>query len=196
MPDYHTIKEQIEDGDILLFRGQVSLFNPWTWFSFLIRIWTTSQFTHVAVASWGNFAGRSELFCFEAMEGTGVRVVSVESYLKQGCRIDWHPLIDERVDREKVIDWFRQRLGSRYASPWQLWRSFTLLPLMEWCKLPTLTDTDRYFCSMAAGFALEAGGFDGHIQLGKRPEMLSPGDFTRLPGLRPAGQITFKGTSK
>jgi hypothetical protein len=71
---YKEIKKFINEGDVLLFRGQ-------GWISRIISSQTDSSYSHVAVASWSNGDANTDeglLECVEFREGYGGRTVNLE----------------------------------------------------------------------------------------------------------------------
>ena len=161
-----------QDGDLLAFRGRGL-------FSTAIKLKTFSRVTHVGLTVY--FRGR--ICVLEAREGRGVRLVPLDHYLGDcNVRVQWHPLLSEkyRINRQVAIEWAVGQLGKRYASPWQLVRSWGLLsaPLCDYFGLPIDTNPQRFFCSEFVLDFVRAGGYleNGHRVAART----SPGDVLEL----------------
>jgi len=179
---YHEVEGQIQDGDFLFFRGTV-------FYSRVIQRWTKSRYSHVAVA----VRIRESLFVLEAVEGRGVRLFPLSMYLRSGCKIDWFKIIDPRVDREKVTQWFLDRVGNNYASPRQLIRSFLTLPFANALDWSTKIDNNRWFCSFAGVEALRHGyGELADKIIPNEAELASPGDVSYIEALHIQGTLKWK----
>lgn len=172
----------------MLFRGR-------RLFSRVIQLRTGSPFSHVGIAHWIKSDGVQRLAVVEALEGVGVRLHPLSEYLARGILIDWWAITDESIHREKVVSWAMQRWGKRYASPWQLARSFGFLGklLANWLGLPTKVDADRWFCSFFATSALRNGGWapEEGDPLVPLPEQAAPGDLTLFPCLQRRGTLVL-----
>lgn len=179
---YHEVKNQIRDGDFIFFRGSAL-------YTRVISMWTTSRYSHVAVAVWI----KRRLFVAEAVEGRGVQLYPLDKYLRNGCRVDWFRLSDPRVDRSLVVKWFIDRVGNKYASPRQLLRSFVTVPIANWCGIGTKIDRDRWFCSFASVEALRAGcGALAAEIIQEEAETASPGDVSYIPALHIQGTLQWE----
>lgn len=179
---FHDVAEQIQDGDFLFFRGKAI-------YTRVIKFWTQSRYSHVAVAVWI----KQRLFVAEAVEGRGVQLYPLDKYLKEGCEVDWFKVTDNRVDRSRVVAWFVARIGNRYASPRQLVRSFVTLPIANLFGLTTKIDRDRWFCSFASVEALKHGyGMIAGDVISEQAETASPGDVSYLPALHIQGTLLWK----
>ena len=71
---------RIESGDVLLFRGRTI----WSW---LIQLWTDSDYSHAAMLLWMDCEGVRRLYVVEAKEGIGVRAIQLDKYMGE-CRAE------------------------------------------------------------------------------------------------------------
>ncbi|HCS53272.1 YiiX/YebB-like N1pC/P60 family cysteine hydrolase [Rubinisphaera sp.] len=177
---FQDVIDEIQDGDFLFFRGKA-------FYTRVIRRWTCSRYSHVAVA----VRIKDRLFVAEAMEGFGVRLYPLEKYVRSGYQVDWFALIDENVDRNRVVQWFIDRIGYQYASRRQLLRSFLTLPLARLFGLSTKVDNDRWFCSFAAIEALNHG-YGEAKNTSAVPSLASPGDVSYETALHIRGTLVWE----
>jgi hypothetical protein len=76
---FKEIKAKINEGDVLLFRGQ-------GWISQIIGSQTDTNYSHVAIASWSNGDANTDdgiLECVEFRENYGGRAISLENEVKR-----------------------------------------------------------------------------------------------------------------
>ena len=207
---YSEIRLLIRDGDAFLFRGH-------DWYSRAIRLWTISPYTHIALAFWEYDIdlGKKVLKIIEAVSGAGIRMMNIEDCLEDcnaaGIGVEWwkltaieavlplnyhHPIPRDNVsyiiDRTKVIEYAKNQLGKRYASPLQMISSFSLLSkFWHWLTKTKFTDTneDRYFCSELAVSSWEAGG----ALKTKLAAASSPADTVKLPYLAYKCRVHYDG---
>ncbi len=185
---YSVIRDQIDNGDVLLFRG--SLLH-----SRIIQRWTRSVYSHVGLALWVRTDGVKRLMIIEAMEGRGIQLFPLSEYLQRGDHVDWFSITEESIQRDKVVAWAMARLGRDYASPWQFLRSFGFLSkrIANYLGLATKVDHNRWFCSWFAAQALRAGGWIPPESERLPPEQSSPGDIALYPCLQRRGKLVFEG---
>ena len=183
---YFHVRDQIENGDVLLFRGSFL-------HSRFIQRWTRSVYSHVGLALWIHTDGVRRLMVIEAMEGRGIRLFPLSEYLQRGDHLDWFRVTDESVQRDKVVAWAMARLGRDYASAWQFLRSFGFLTkrIANLLGLPTKMDRNRWFCSWFAAQALRAGGWSPPEPERLPPEQYTPGDISLFPCLQRRGRLIF-----
>jgi hypothetical protein len=181
---YAQIRDRIENGDVLLFRGSLLQ-------SRFIQRWTRSVYSHVGLALWIRADGVKRLTVIEAMEGRGVRLFPLSEYLARGDYVDWFAITEADIRREKVVAWAMARLGRDYASAWQLLRSFGFVTkrIANRLGLPTKVDHDRWFCSWFAAQALRAGGWVPAESDRLPPEQYTPGDIALFPCLQRRGKL-------
>ena len=167
-PVPQTVFESLKTGDLLFFSGS----RLW---SRLIRWRTRSMWSHVGVAVWIDGA----LFVLEALEGDGVRLAPISVWLGWRGRIGLGRVAyGSTQQRLAAKSSGLAQLTSRYASPRQFVRSFSVVysKLARHWRLSEDGDASRWFCSELAATLLSVGGF----VLPKRPAELSPGDCSEL----------------
>jgi hypothetical protein len=176
--DYSEIREQIRDGDILLFRGT-------SWFSRLLRWGTRSQYSHSAILGWWN--GR--LMVLEAVP-TGVMASRMSIVVQQysGDVELW--TTDDDLARAEVIRAAQLLIGRRY-SKLKLLRNLRRLIFGRRRDEPGDPDLDAppedFVCSEFVSTVWRAGGVD----LAKdAPDVFTkPGDIATSPRLRKVGDV-------
>lgn len=185
--DYSKARSLMRSGDVLLFEGRA-------WYSWIIKIRTSSRISHAGFVI--RLGGR--LCCLEALEGQGVRLYPLTVYLAAGHKIRWHRLNAKRngIDRRKVVEHALAQWGKRYATPLQFIRSWGYLGrwLGDLFRLPVDVDRDRMFCSELVLDSLQAGGY--HPPEGMQPASTSPGDLVFLPCLTGEGILFYDDPGK
>lgn len=193
---YRSAKAYVRTGDVLAFRPCPLTWNPLTWFSNLIPLWTLSRYSHVGIAVWVQVEGieRPELAVIEALEGHGIRLHSLRDYVQKNLlSIDLYKTLytvengqSYRINPWKVAEYAMSRRGGDYAPPRQFLRSFFRVGRLyrKWRDLPPDVDDERDFCSELVARSLIYGGFPSDHADMKPPSEMSPGDITLLPCLR------------
>lgn len=181
---YSAVREQISNGDVLLFRG--------SWLhSRIIQRWTRSVYSHVGLALWIQTDGVKRLMVIEAMERRGVQLFPLSEYLARGDHVDWFAITDAQIERPKVVAWGMARLGRDYASAWQFVRSFGFFTkrIANSLGIATKVDRNRWFCSWFAAQALRAGGWIPPETDRLPPEQYTPGDISLFSCLQRRGKL-------
>ena len=175
-----TVEKQIEDGDLLAFRGR-------TWFSALIRWKTKARVTHVGLAC--RVHGR--LSVLEALEGRGVRVWPMDKYLSKNADVDWYSLraIEHDMSREKCMRYALSKWGSAYAAKSQFLRSWGVVTkwVCDKLRVPKTVDLERFFCSQFVLATYRQGGYKGNGMV--NPSSAAPGDVVQLGCLEYQGRL-------
>jgi hypothetical protein len=186
---YSDVCDAIQTGDVLLFRGR-------RWYSWLIRFWTQSVYSHVGVAYRLKVNGHSRLCLFEAVAFQGVRLHPMDRYMSEcvraGSQVDWYALVDGvGVNREKVADQCLQRWADSYAGLVQFWWSFGLGRFVRQAfKLPSRLGRGE-FCSWIAAEALQHGGYRAGYGDPADPALTDPGALSRYTCLQHRGTLTL-----
>ncbi len=174
--DYSTIRNEIQDGDILLFRGK-------SWLSRLICWITRSPYSHSAILGWWN----GHLMVLEAVS-TGV-VASRMSLVvnKYSGKIElW--TTDEKLARFEVIQTAQLLLGKHHSS-FHVLRSLKQRLLGRGRPAPSGSEarSEDFVCSEFVRRVWRAGGVD----LAKHsPDMpTTPGDIAKSPSVRKVGAL-------
>jgi hypothetical protein len=174
--DYPGIRGQIQDGDILLFRGK-------SWISRLICWVTGSSYSHSAILAWWN--GR--LMVLEAIE-TGI-VTSRMSLVvtKYSGKVElW--TTDEKLDRLEVIRTAQLLLGKRYST-FKLVRNLKRLVFGRPRHEPEDPESppDDFVCSEFVSRVWRAGGID---LANDSPDVYTkPSDIAKSPRVRKVGDV-------
>jgi hypothetical protein len=185
---YDEAKLKIQNADVFAFEGH-SLFGS------LIRLRSHSYITHVGQALWLRFGTESKdrLCVFEAMEGSGVRIVPMclvmEQRAKAGERVHWLKLSDD-FRRDEVIGFALERWGDRYSSPIQFLSSFGRVTnwVLKHLGCPSEIDKDRPFCSWLVAESLMRDGF----VLKRAPAYTMPGDVFDFSCLEHQGILRLR----
>lgn len=169
--DYPGIRNEIQDGDILLFRGK-------SWLSRLICWATRSPYSHSAILGWWN--GR--LMVLEAVP-TGV-VASRMSLVvhKYSGKVElW--TTDEALGRFEVLRAAQRLLGKRY-SKLKLVSNLTRLLFGRGRDKPLDPEAppEDFVCSEFVSRVWRAGGVD--LAKGSPDMYTKPCDIARSPSLR------------
>lgn len=191
---YSRAKSEIATGDVLLFRGH-PLRSVYT---AAIRLRTLSQYTHAGLAFWIRHNGSRTLCCLESREGSGLRLVPMDGYLRecksQWCKVDWFRLLPD-VDRQKVLDYGITRWTAmhRYPSIRKMIASFGFL--VPWLRgrlgLPADIDPAAICCSEFVAHALKAGGYDPRDAWEDDPHRTPPGVIASYTCLQRMGELVL-----
>lgn len=174
-----SIRGEIQQGDLLFFRGSGWL--P----SRLIRLFTTSVYSHVGIMVVLSAGEYSDLWVVEAV-WPRVRLYPLRRTLENKTRVDWFQVVDPAVDRHAVVVYGLERVGRRYASFRQFVRSWGCSAgrLLGW---KADVDQERDFCSeLVAEAFLRAGYVDD-----REPALTSPGAVALYTCLRRRGTLTL-----
>ncbi len=181
-----SVRGEILDGDLLFFEGTGV-------FDWLIRWWTGSHFSHVAVCVWDTIAGEKTLCAFEAEPGIGVRMNPLDRYLdyreKEGTRVIWYSLQGPPAKhRDMMVKYCRNVWGENYSHWWQfVWSFGPLAKLRRKLGLNPEINPERPFCSWVASAALRHAGYRpaGDVP----PSMTSPADVAKYDCLKLRGVL-------
>jgi hypothetical protein len=173
---YPGIRREIQDGDILLFRGK-------SWLSRIICRVTGSPYSHAAIVAWWD----ERLMVLEAVgQGIVVSRMSIVVSRYSGKVELW--TTDENLARPEVIRVAQRLLGKRY-SPYKLIRNLGRLVFGR----PRHDDADPeappedFVCSEFVSRVWRAGGID---LVGDAPDMYTkPSDLAKSPHLRRVGGV-------
>ncbi len=196
---FKDIKAKINEGDILLFRGQ-------GWVSRIIGSQTDTTYSHVAVASWSNGDANTDdgiLECVEFREGYGGRSVLLENEVNRlPNQIDvYRPIpVFGRVSfnaTTKEVDFFKKDFNGRAVT--RIMRKMTGLPY-GWRRIWWMTKNKLLFlrlfskeslmndklgdivypvCSTSVSYAFNMNDFD--LINNKSDEWMEPGHIALSP---------------
>jgi hypothetical protein len=146
----------------------------------LIRLRSRSRYSHVGLVC--EIDG--DEYVLEALERKGVRLVPLSVWFTWSGSVTalrFDPDVVGDVDRQRIIDFAKARLGQEYASPWQFVRSWGLITraVCRWLGVRVDLEATRWFCSELVAAALESAD----ARLPKAPSEMTPGDVVNLPYL-------------
>lgn len=174
--DYPDIREQIQDGDILLFRGT-------SWFSRLLRWGMRSPYSHSGILGWWN--GR--LMVLEAVP-TGVMASRMSLIVQQysGQVELW--TTDDPLSRAEVIRAAQLLIGKRY-SKFKLLRNLRRLIFgRDRVEAPDPEAAPEDFvCSEFVSRVWRAGGVD--LSKDSPDVYTKPSDIAKSPSVRKVGDV-------
>lgn len=159
---YHTIREQIQQGDLIAFSGKGHV-------SELIKLFTLSSVSHVAIVMKGkikNINTGKEIIVNDIIESTtlngfaGVCINRLSKRLKNyNGEVWWLPLSDivrKKMDFEIFYDWLKNQKKKLYDSWQAIGAGFDFIPENK-------EDFDKFFCSELVAGALEKSGATPNI---------------------------------
>jgi hypothetical protein len=178
--NYPEIRDQIRDGDIVLFRGT-------SWFSRLLRWGMRSPYSHSGVLAWWN--GRLMLLEAVPQGVLASRMSWVVNHYSGSCELwtarDEH---DGRLARDEVIRAAQLLIGRRY-SKFKLIRNARRI-LFGRGKVEERdpeADPDDFVCSEFVSRVWRAGGVDLYEDT---PDVYTkPSDIARSPTLHKVGDL-------
>lgn len=152
----------IETGDILAFKGTGI-------FSWLIRIYTKSEISHIGIAIWI----RHRLCVIEAKEGRGVRLIPLNK-----CKNIYKVFhLTREINGVKVAEFCLNHWGAEYSN----WYQFLILGsrvirfLRQCLGRGPDYDSGKWFCSELVARALASGGYVSS----KHPSLTTPADICK-----------------
>lgn len=159
---YDTIKGEIRTGDILFCSGNYQ-------FSKIVRFFSKSLFTHVAIVFWRN----RQLFLLECEISIGVRVVPFYEYVENynntnkpyngNLFLGRHEITNDHTKAEMLIDYAMHFVNRRFDNTTLAW---ILLRIIT--KIGRYKEKDAYICSdfvekcfrkIGVQFPRDPGGF-------------------------------------
>lgn len=170
---YDRVRQQIADGDLLLWR-------PTSLLGRMIATLSRGPYSHAAMATWW---GRDCLYLID-MVFTGGRAVTLSSQVSRfPGRIDWYranPGWKFKWDRMATVDRMRRRAGERYGFANLLRNVLSYSVLTRWLVKPNLDDLENGtppLCSQAISADYRGGGVDS--VLGLADSWTTPNDLAR-----------------
>lgn len=170
---YESVRQQIQDGDVLLYRGR-SL--P----SRIIQWVTGSPYSHAGIAAWWN----QRLMVLEAI-GRGVLVTPLSANVRHyRGNVEWFTAATAipPEERSRLVAYAQRELGKEYAT----WRAILLGLQFLFGRMQEKRDALRrerkLFCSLFVAAAYNAIGRD--LKEGVSDRFTSPGDIALSPLLR------------
>lgn len=172
--EYKQTRDEIEDGDVLLFQGTGL-------FSRLIRWATRSRYSHSGIALWWN----DRLMVLESTDPE-VRVMPLSILVGHYPRVDlYRPNLD--VNHVAVFEASTEALGKRYAV-WTIVRYVRRILFRIRGGGDPRKPPDKFVCSQLVSFAYREAGID--------LDSANPDEFTTPEALSKSPFLTFVGTLK
>ena len=171
----------IRSGDLLAFSGTEPM-------SRFIRFWSSSKYSHVALAVWVGQPVNRLAVC-DAVPGEGVRLVPIESFTT------WPGLVEhfhtEILDRGRMVESALSRWMHCYPNKRQLLRSFGVLHRLwhDWIGTREDLDLKAVHCAEHISHCL----IDCSVPLPKPAPKMTPG---LVVALRLNGQRIFESTGR
>jgi hypothetical protein len=170
---YEQARDQIHDGDVLLYRGRSLA-------SRVIRWATGSPYSHAGLAVWWN----RRLMVLEAVE-KGVVVTPLSSNVRgYHGDVEWFTSTEAITpeERQRIVEVAQKELGKEYAT----WKA-VLLGLRRLLGLgidrrDSVRRERKLFCSLYVAAVYNAIGRD--LTKGISDSFTSPADIARSPFLR------------
>ena len=170
---YDQVRAQIQDGDVLLYRGRSLA-------SRVIRWATGSPYSHAGLAVWWN----ERLMVLEAVgKGVVVTPLSVNVRWYHGD-VEWFTTADPitREDRRRLVDIAQKELGKEYAT----WKAVILglrrVLGADIDRRDSIRRERKLFCSLYVASVYNAIGRD--LKEGVSDAFTSPADIAQSPHLR------------
>lgn len=192
---YREARKIINDGDILLFRGQGIVAD-------FIKVAGQSDYSHVGVASWHGTNGGRMLECVEFREWKGGRTVNLEQYVKDNSgvidvyrpdpyftKIIFNPKTKEIEIKEldfngkNVTNSMRKTTGLPYGWSRIWWMAKRKIPFLRFIyDVNSIMDdditTETYpVCSTAVARAFSIHGYD--LVKNRSDDYTEPSDIAR-----------------
>ncbi len=175
---YDDVRNQIKNGDVLMYRGRSLV-------SKLIRWFTKSRYSHAGLAVWWN----DRLMVMEAVgKGVIVNPLSVNVAHYDG-RVEWFASVAEISENERIelVRFAQQELGKEYAT----WKIIAIGLAILFGKSAETTDKlrreRRLFCSYYVAQAYNAIGRDLKKNVSDR--FMTPDDIASSPELKRRGVL-------
>ena len=168
--EYRSVRDDIQDGDLLLFR-RAGLTGA------AIAAVSRSIYSHVGVAAWWG----QDLMCVETREWFGGRAVLLSTLVEQyPGRIHVYEPEIHPSHREAIVSAMRRHAGKRYGwatIAWHVWRS---LPVVRWFVRAPVDDAANgspLVCSSLVSRVYRQAGYDPCKNLSD--QATTPGDLSR-----------------
>lgn len=177
---YADFRDQIRDGDILLYKGQ-------TFISYLIEIFTKSEYSHAGIAVWWN----KRLMVMEAIrKGVIVNPLRRSVHRYKGS-VEWWTCkkeIDDSV-RGKMIIFAQRQLGKDFGFWLLFWFGFMIsFFYRDLDKRDAFRRERKLFCSLYVALIYNKAGID--LKRNRADRFMSPADIASSP------ELEYRGTLK
>ncbi len=101
---YDDIRSSIQDGDIIFIRGDRTLGAK------LVKFFTRSNYSHVAIAFWANMGNETRLMVVESQGGTKNRIINMSYYSEVDFDVvtspkSWNSVVDVALARIGILQY-------------------------------------------------------------------------------------------
>lgn len=175
--DYARVRDEVSDGDVLLFQGTSLV-------SRVIRWSTASPYSHAGLAFWWH---RRLMVAQSAHRGVELLPASVAVHRYPG-RVDWWqlaPALRERLDSARLLEEAFSRMGRPYALVPLVGLGLRILLRQAVGNPDPRAVADSYFCSQLVSACYRAAGLDLVDRVADADT--SPADLAR------AGLLVYRG---
>ena len=168
---YDDVRKKIRDGDILLYKGQ-------TFISYLIKIFTKSEYSHAGIAVWWN----ERLMVMEAIR-KGVIVNPLRrSVNRYKGSVEWFSCTKEidDPDRRKMIIFAQGELGKDFGFWLLFWFAFMIsFFYRNLDKRDAFRREKKLFCSLYVAEIYHQADID--LKRDRSDRFTSPADIAKSP---------------
>jgi len=184
--EYDDFRDQIRDGDILLYKGQ-------TFISNLIKIFTKSEYSHAGIAvRW-----KKRLMVMEAIrKGVIVNPLRRSIHRYKGS-VEWWSSKKEIDDfvRDKMIIFAQRQLGKDFGFWLLFWFGFMITFFYrDLDKRDAVRRERKLFCSLYVALIYNRAGID--LKRNTADRFTSPADIAGSPELECRGKLKISVPSK
>lgn len=153
---YNEVRNQIKDGDILLYKGK-GIFTSGLVPS-IVQWVTRSPYAHAGIAAWWN----NRLMVIEAI-GSGVIANPISLSLKRyKATVEWFQYEEEISDDERrnIVRHAQEELGKGYAIWRTVWFAINILFIRNFEERDKRREENKYFCSQFVAHVYSSAGLD------------------------------------
>ncbi len=173
---FEELRVKAKTGDVISFKGSGIM-------SWLLKLYTKEEFSHVGFVIWLRFgketADRMCVFHSEPFGGVVITPLSAEV----GSGVTWQAT---KLNGDEAVGYALAQWGRRYASAWQF-----VLIVSPWLRKKweawglTVKSNGKFHCSQLVSEAIAFA----HGAIPKDAAEMTPGDVTALPCLEEAFEI-------
>ena len=175
---YESVREEIRDGDVLLYKGKGFI-------SRLVRLFTKSAYSHAGLAvKWND-----RLMVMEAVAKGVIITPLSRSVGHYKGDVDWYqsrePIIDN--DRRKMIVVAQKELGKSFTKCGLLLVGAYIVIGKKFDENDTFVRSKKFFCSFYVAATYNAAGLD--LKQDTADRFTTPDDIARSPLLKKNGVL-------
>ena len=181
---YDEIRKQINDGDVLLYKGKGFFRSGFV--ATLVQIVTRSPYSHAGIAVWWN----KRLMVIEAIrDGVIANPISL-SLKRYHATVEWYSCNEEKISDEKrreMILYAQEELGKSFAVLLAFWFMIEILFIGRFSKSDRFHRENRYYCSEFVSNVYTRVGL--HLERWRSDRYMSPDDIAHSNLLSPRGVL-------